>query len=143
MEPHTMPSQDRVGGAQSMPAQHLGKQPDQRGEYCPVSPVEARRGVGSAEHGDFVAHDKELGILGRRGPAQQHQPAEHLDEDQREQAQRHGTRSSTGTNEHRSPQVAEVGQLLEPHTPSSSPNPQVNGTREVVERYTLSPLSLF
>jgi hypothetical protein len=41
-----------------MPAQRLGEQPDQRGEYCPVSPVEARLGFGSAEHGDFVAQDK-------------------------------------------------------------------------------------
>jgi hypothetical protein len=115
-----MPWQDRVGSEQSMPAQRLGEQPEQRGEYCPVSSVEARLGVGSAEHGDFVAHDKELGILGRRRPAQQHQPAERLDEDQIEQVQRHGTRSSTGTNEHRSPQVAEVGRLLEPYRQDSN-----------------------
>jgi hypothetical protein len=33
-------------------------------EQCPVGPVEAGLGVGSAEYGDFVAEDEELDVLG-------------------------------------------------------------------------------
>lgn len=41
-----------------------------------------------------MAQDKQLHVLGRRGTGEQHQPAKKLDDDQVEQAQRHGVRSS-------------------------------------------------
>jgi hypothetical protein len=53
------------------------QQPGQRGQHRPVRP----RQPGSADlplkHGDLVAQDQDLRILGVIGPGEQSQPAEH------------------------------------------------------------------
>jgi hypothetical protein len=46
--------------------------------------------MGAAQHGNLVPQHKELDVLGRRGSAQQDQPAAEPDEDQVEQTERHG-----------------------------------------------------
>jgi hypothetical protein len=89
-----VPSQHGARRDQSMCPQVPGQQPNQRGEHSTISPVQSGPGVGAAQHGNLVAQDKQLDILGRRRPANQPQPAENPDEDQVKQAQRHGARSS-------------------------------------------------
>lgn len=46
-----------------------GQQPNQRGEHGTISPVQPGLGIGSAQHSNLVAHDEQLDILRRRGPA--------------------------------------------------------------------------
>jgi hypothetical protein len=84
-----VPPQDRGRGDEAMTAQDRGQASDQSGEHGSVSPVQAGLGVRSAENGDLVAQDEELDVLGRRGAAEQHQPAEKPVEDRIEQTQRH------------------------------------------------------
>ncbi len=51
-----------------------GQQPGQRGQDRPVSPGQSR-GLGLAlEHGDLMAQDEDLGILGLVGPGGQDAP---------------------------------------------------------------------
>ena len=68
-----------------MATQRSGQPPHEGGEHRPVRPVHAWPWVSAAEHGDFVAQDKELDVLrGGRAARQQDQP-EHLPEDQVQQ----------------------------------------------------------
>ena len=85
-----MPAQDGARGDQAMAAQRSGQPPDERGEHGPVRPLQARSGVGAAEHGDLVAQHEELDVLGGGRAAQQQEQPEHLLEDQIQQPQRHG-----------------------------------------------------
>ena len=76
-----MPAQDRIRSDQKMGSERSGQPPHERGEHGPVRPVHARSRVGAPEHGDFVAEDEELDVLGGgRATRQQDQP-EHLPED--------------------------------------------------------------
>jgi len=43
----------------------------EHGEHGPVCPLQSRCGVGAAQHGDFVAQDEELDVLGGGRPTQQ------------------------------------------------------------------------
>ena len=54
-----------------------GQEPDQRGQDCPIGPGQSRHLDLALEHGDVVAQDEDLGILGAVRPRQQAKPAEH------------------------------------------------------------------
>jgi len=90
-----MPPQHRRRGDQAMTAQHRGKASDQRGERGSVGPVQAWSRVGSAEYSDLVAQDEDLDVLGRRWAAEPRQEAEQPDEDQVEETEGRGRRSSS------------------------------------------------
>jgi hypothetical protein len=59
-----VPTQDRARRDQSMPPQHQRQPSGERGEHRSICPVQARLGVGSAQHDDFVTQHQELDILG-------------------------------------------------------------------------------
>ena len=55
-----------------------------------VSPAVVLGGDPPDERGDLMPQHQELGVLGGRRPGEQDQPAAQLDEDEIEQAERHG-----------------------------------------------------
>jgi hypothetical protein len=55
-----------------------GQQPGQRGQDRPVGPRQPRVLELPLEHGDLVAQDKDLGVLGTVGAGEQGEPAEHV-----------------------------------------------------------------
>jgi hypothetical protein len=73
-----------------MASQRSGQPPGERGEHGPVRPLQARFGVGAAQHGDLVAQHEQLDILGRGRATQEQEQPEQVLEDQVQQAQRHG-----------------------------------------------------
>ena len=54
-----------------------GQQPGQRGHDRPVGPGQPRGLDLALEHGDLMAQDQDLGILGAVRPGKQGEPAEH------------------------------------------------------------------
>jgi len=68
----------------------LGSNPGQRGQDRPVGPREPRCPGLALEHGDLVAQDEDLGVLGAVGPGEQGEPAEHAEHRQVGEPQRHG-----------------------------------------------------
>ena len=54
-----------------------GQQPGQRGQDRPVGPRQPRCLDLALEHGDLMAQDQDLGVLGAVGPGEQGEPAEH------------------------------------------------------------------
>ena len=54
-----------------------GQQPGQRGQDRPVSPRQPRCLDLALEHGDLMAQDEDLGVLGTVGAGEQGEPAEH------------------------------------------------------------------
>ena len=85
-----VPPQDCAGGNQPVYPQPCWQEPDQRSEDRAVGPVEPGPRLGAAQHGDLVPQHEQLGVLGGRAPADQDQPAAEPDEDEIEQAERHG-----------------------------------------------------
>ena len=61
-----MPAQDGAGGDQPVRPQPSRQEPDQRGQHCPVGPVEPGPRIGPAQHGDLMPQHHELGIFGGR-----------------------------------------------------------------------------
>ena len=89
-----MPTQHRARRDQPVAAHRPRQPPDQRGQDRPVGPVQPRPWLGSPQHRHLVAQHQQLGVLRRAGAGQQHQPTDQPDEDQVQQPQRHGRRSS-------------------------------------------------
>jgi hypothetical protein len=54
-----------------------GQQPGERGQYRPISPGQPRGFDLALEHGDLMAQDQDLGILGTVGAGKQREPAEY------------------------------------------------------------------
>jgi hypothetical protein len=54
-----------------------GHQSGQRGQHCPVGPGQPRGLDLALQHGDLMAQDEDLGVLGAVGPGEQGEPAEH------------------------------------------------------------------
>ena len=54
-----------------------GQQPGQRGQDRPVGPRQLRRLDLALEHGDLVAKDEDLSVLGAVGAGEQSEPAEY------------------------------------------------------------------
>jgi hypothetical protein len=80
----------------------------------PVGPVQTRLPGRFVEYGDLMAQDEQLHVLGRRRTGEQQQPAEKLDEDQLEQAQRHSARSPPSGGEPRLQQVTAAANFWNP-----------------------------
>jgi hypothetical protein len=53
------------------------QQPGKRSQYRPVRPRQPRGLNLTLEHGDLVAQDQDLSVLGAIGPGEQGKPAEH------------------------------------------------------------------
>jgi hypothetical protein len=86
----TVPAQDGAGGNQPVHPRPRRQEPDERGEDRAVGPVQPGPGIGAAQHGDLMPQHEQLRVLGGRRPAEQDQPAAEPDEDEVEQAERHG-----------------------------------------------------
>ncbi|MEU7901127.1 hypothetical protein AB0B45_50925 [Nonomuraea sp. NPDC049152] len=92
LEQTTMPSQQRRGSDQPMSAQHRRQPPSQGRKNGPIGPVRLRTCHLTPQHRrHLVTQHHDLNVLRRLAAAQQHQPAEHPDRDQVEQANRHKT----------------------------------------------------
>jgi hypothetical protein len=75
---------------QSQPAELAARQqPGQRDQDCPVGPRQPRDSDLALEHGDLMAQDQDLGVLGTVGPGEQSQPAEHAQYGQVRESQCH------------------------------------------------------
>jgi hypothetical protein len=109
LEQLPMPAQQRLRRHEPMASALLGEQPGQRREYGAVWPGGGWPGDLSAQHRHFVSEDEELGVLGRLPAGQQCEPAGELAEDQVEQSQRHGWRSSRTSATDAKPQVNVCG----------------------------------
>jgi hypothetical protein len=81
-----VPSQDGAWCHQSVLAQQPGEPARQRGEHRAIGPLQPRARIGPAQHGDLVPQHQQFDVLGRRGPAEQSQPAHEPDEDQVQQS---------------------------------------------------------
>jgi hypothetical protein len=60
-----VPAQDRARCYQAMSAQHLRQSPDECGEHRAIGPIQARLGVDSAQHGNFVTQYQDLDVFRR------------------------------------------------------------------------------
>jgi hypothetical protein len=76
-----------------MQTQVAGEQTSQGGQDCSIRPAGSRSADVTAKHGDFVAQDEDLEVLGCGVAGEQPQPAEHCDRDQVQQSEQHGPRS--------------------------------------------------
>jgi hypothetical protein len=85
-----VPPQDGAGGDQPVRSQPSRQEPDQRGHYRPVGPVQPGAWMGPAKYSDLMPQHQEFGVLGGRRPAEQDQPAAEPDEDEIKQTERHG-----------------------------------------------------
>ncbi len=85
-----MPAQDRVRGDQAMATQRSRQPPHERGEHGPIRPLQTWLRIGTAQHGDLMAQDEQLDVLGGGRATQQQEQPQHLLEDQIQQPQRHG-----------------------------------------------------
>jgi hypothetical protein len=66
------------GDDQAQPAElAAGQQPGQRGQHRPAGPRQPRGRDLPLEHGDLMAQDQDIGVLGAIGPGGQGKPAEH------------------------------------------------------------------
>jgi hypothetical protein len=77
--PTGVPAQQgsRGGDQAQLPKLAARQQPDQRGQHRPVRPRQPRGLDLTLKHGDLVAQDQDLGVLGAIGPGEQGKPAEH------------------------------------------------------------------
>jgi hypothetical protein len=72
------PQQGPRGDDQAQLAEAVpGQQPGQRDQDRPVSPRQPRRLDLALEHGELVAQEQDLGVLGAVGAGEQGKPAEH------------------------------------------------------------------
>jgi hypothetical protein len=66
-----------------------GQEPGQRGQDCPIGPGQPWGSDLALEHGDLMAQDEELCVLGTVGPGEQGEPAEHAQHSQVRESQCH------------------------------------------------------
>jgi hypothetical protein len=88
-----MPPQDGARGDQPADTQLPGQNPDERGQHCAVSPVQARFRNSTPQHGDLMAEHQDLGVLGGAAAGEKHEPGQYPAEHQVDQAWRHNCRS--------------------------------------------------
>jgi hypothetical protein len=60
-----------------MPMQVAGEQPGQSGQHRPLRPIGSRSADPAAQHGDVVAQDEDLHVLGCGAAGEQPELAEH------------------------------------------------------------------
>lgn len=84
-----VPAQDGGRGDEQSEASADREQSGEGGEHGVVSPAHPWARRASLEHGELVAQDQDLGLLGGVGSGVQHDPAEKLGEHLVDQSQRH------------------------------------------------------
>ena len=84
-----VPAQDRGRGDEQPEAAADGQQPGEGGDQGAVGPGHQRARRASLEHGELVAQDQDLDLLGGVGSSAQHDPAQELGEHLVDQPQRH------------------------------------------------------
>jgi hypothetical protein len=93
VRPGGEPTHGSAHGDQPVATDRRRQQPNQRGQDCTISPIQAQLRSGSTQHGNLVAQHQQLDILGCRARAKQQQPTAQPAEDQVQRPQRRGTRS--------------------------------------------------
>jgi len=83
----------------------LGQEPGQGCEDGPVWPGGTRSGDLSAQHHDFMSQHEQLGVLGRLSASKQCKPVEELTQDQVQESECHGWRSSRASSTDAKPHV--------------------------------------
>ena len=83
-------TQDGARGDEAMDPRCSGQLSDEGGEDGPVGPVQARSGVGAAQHRDLMPQHQQFDVLGGGRATYQQDQAEHLLEDQIQQPERRG-----------------------------------------------------
>jgi len=109
-----VPAQDGAGRDKPVHPQPRGQDPDQHGEDSPVGPDHPGPRPGAPQDGDLMPQHEQPGVPGRRGAAEQDQPAAGPGEHQVEQADRHGRPSCPARAASVVP-AQEVCRLLTPH----------------------------
>ena len=84
-----VPAQDGGRGDEQPEASAVGEQSGEGGDQGAVGPAHPRARCASLEHGELVAQDQDLDVLGGVGSGAQHDPAEELGEHLVDQSQRH------------------------------------------------------
>ena len=85
--PLPVPPGNGAGRDQPVHPRPYRQEPDQRGEGRAAGPA---RPIGAAQHGGLVPRREQLRVPGRRRATERDQPAAEPNEDQKEQAKRHG-----------------------------------------------------
>ncbi len=88
-----MPGQQGARGHDPVQPQVPGQQPGQGGEHGTVGPVWPWSDDLTPQHGDLVPQDEDLRVLSSVTARQQHQPAEHPDHEQVDEANEHERRA--------------------------------------------------
>jgi hypothetical protein len=73
-----------------MQAEVPGQQSCERGDHCPIRPVQLRIGDLTAQDPKFVPQYQDLHLFGGVAASEEHQPAEQPDHQQVEEAEEHG-----------------------------------------------------
>ena len=76
-----------------MQPQVPGHQTSQSGEHGAVSPVRLGAGNLPTQHRDLAPQHQDLGVLDGVTPRQEHQPAEHADNEEVDEADEHELRA--------------------------------------------------
>jgi hypothetical protein len=82
------------GAGRHDPVEAAGEEPAQPAEDGSVGPGERRWWVLAAKDGEFVAQGEDLDVLGGVGSGQEREPAEHTEQHQVDQRERHDGRSA-------------------------------------------------
>lgn len=88
-----MPSQQSAWCHDPVQSQARGQQPRQGGEDGAVSPVRPRARDPPPQYRDLMAKHEDLRVLGGITAGQEHQPAEHPDHEQVDEANEHERRA--------------------------------------------------
>ena len=70
-----------------------GKQPGQGGDHGAIGPVRPRAADLTAQQGGLMPEHQDLGVLGGIASREERQPAEQLDHEQVDEAEKHERRS--------------------------------------------------
>ena len=93
----------------------LGQEPGQGCEDGPVWPGGTRSGDLSAQHHDFMSQHEQLGVLGRLSASKQCKPVEELTQDQVQESECHGWRSSRASSTDAKPHVNVMDEVSGTH----------------------------
>ena len=117
-----------VAGVTSSPRRRrTGEQSGEGGDQGAVGPGHSRARCAPLEHGELVAQDQDLEVLGDVGSGAQHDPAEELGEHLVDQWQRH-QRIMQGTCRGRTSRSRAVHSFGHPHGPRSGGRGSTSGT---------------
>jgi hypothetical protein len=84
-----VPAQNRGRGDEQPEATANGQQSGERGDQGAIGPGHPRARCAPSEHGELMAQDQDLDVLGGVRSGVQHHPAQELGEHQVDQLHRH------------------------------------------------------